>query len=47
MREKDRGNQPLTNSLKLTRLLISDGIVPVKVLLARYREAAQTVQTNH
>jgi hypothetical protein len=45
--EKDNDNRPLTNSLKLTRLLISDGIVPVNLFSIRLRRAAQTFQTNH
>jgi hypothetical protein len=46
-RKKDNGTLRLTNSPNLTRLLISDGIVPVKELLKRPRPPAQTVQTNH
>jgi hypothetical protein len=46
-RKNDNGTWQLTNSLKLTRLLISDGIVPSKALYERVREAAQTVKTNH
>jgi hypothetical protein len=45
--EKDNDNRPLTNSLKLTRLLISDGIVPVNLFSIRLRRAAQTFQTSH
>jgi hypothetical protein len=42
--KKDHGTR---NSLKLTMLFISDGIVPVRLLPERSKEAAQTVQTNH
>jgi hypothetical protein len=42
--KKDHGTQ---NSLKLTRLFISDGIVPVSLLPERSKDAAQTVRTNH
>jgi hypothetical protein len=42
------GKQWPTNLHKLIRLLItSDGIVPVKALLERLREAAQQTTLNH
>jgi hypothetical protein len=47
VRKNDNGKQQPKHSRKLTRLLISDGILPVKVRSARLRYTAQTAHKNH